>query len=412
MRTWTGVFSRAGLAVALLGVQGTASAGGFAINTQSTSALGNAFAGGASAAEDASTIWYNPAGMVRLQGTQISLTAHAINTSFKYHDGGSTGAFASPGTGEGGDGGGLAFVPQAYASTSLGDKWKAGIAFNTPFGLKTEYDDGWRGQFAALKSEVQALNLNPSVAYAIDKTWWVGFGVSVQRLSTELTNFAGGLGTAKLEADDTGWGYNLGLMFNASEATRVGLAYRSQISYKLKGNATFSGNSAADSGAQADLTVPETASLGVFSSISPEWDLMGGATWTRWGRLQSFAITRTSDGSTITTLPFKWRNTVLLAAGANYKPNDEWKIRFGVAYDPAVSNDETRTPKLPDQSRWVLSVGGRYKVGKDDSFDFAYSHDFIKDANINTTVAGVPGALVGSFKSSADVLSAQYNHQF
>jgi long-chain fatty acid transport protein len=409
MRIGTGVFSRAGLALALLAAQGSASAGGFAINTQSTSALGNAFAGSASAAEDASTIWYNPAGMVRLQGTQISLTAHAINTSFKYHDGGSTGAFASPGTGEGGDGGGLAIVPQAYASFSVGDKWKLGIAFNTPFGLKTEYDSGWRGQITALKSEVQAYNLNPSVAYAIDKTWSVGAGVSYQRISTELTNFAGAAGVAKLEADDAGWGYNLGVLYNASETTRVGLAYRSRIAYTLMGTASASAVPGSN-GAQADLTVPESVSLSAFSAVSPRWDVMAGAIWTRWDRLQSLTVTSTSGGVPITTLPFKWRNTTLLAVGANYKPSDAWKLRAGVAYDPAVSNDETRTARLPDQSRWVLSVGGRYTAGRNDSFDFAYSHDFIKDANINNVTA--IGTLTGTFKSSADVLSAQYNHQF
>ena len=118
------------------------------------------------------------------------------------------------------------------------------------------------------------------------------------------------------------------------------------------------------------------------------------------------------DGSQLTVIPFKWRDTVFLGAGANYKPSDAWKIRTGVAYDPAVSNDETRTPRLPDQRRWVVTVGARYTASKSDSLDFAYVHDFIKDGSVNNTVTGVPGALVGSFKSSADVLSVQYNHQF
>src|SRR5712691_9803261 len=100
------------------------SAGGFAILAQSASAIGNAFAGGAVAAEDASTIWYNPAGMIRLEGTHSSIAVHTIKTSFKYQDTESTGAFASPGSGEGGDGGGLPFLPQAYASTNLDKKWR------------------------------------------------------------------------------------------------------------------------------------------------------------------------------------------------------------------------------------------------------------------------------------------------
>jgi long-chain fatty acid transport protein len=206
-------------------------------------------------------------------------------------------------------------------------------------------------------------------------------------------------------------------MFNASDATRVGLAYRSPVAYTLKGNATFSGGGGTlDSGAQADLKVPESVALSAFSSVSPQWELMGAAIWTRWDRLQSLTVIRTSasalgpEGSTITTFQFKWRNTVLLAAGANYRPSEEWKIRVGIAYDPAVSNDETRTARLPDQSRVALSLGGRYTAGKNDSFDLAYSHDFIRNASINNVTAA--GTLTGTFKSSADILSAQYNRRF
>ena len=118
------------------------------------------------------------------------------------------------------------------------------------------------------------------------------------------------------------------------------------------------------------------------------------------------------DGSQLTAFPFKWRSTVFLGAGANYKPSEAWKIRAGLAYDPAVSNDETRTPRLPDQRRVIVSVGARYTASRNDSLDLAYVHDFVKDASVNNTAPPAPGNLVGSFKTSADVLSVQYNHQF
>ena len=417
MRVFSRIVSVA-VTTALVWMPGATSAGGFAITAQSGSAVGNAFAGGAAAAEDASTIWYNPAGMGALQGTNLSLAAHAIKPSFQFENTGSTGAFAAPGTGEGGDGGDLAFVPQGYMSTSVGEKWRLGIAFNTPFGLKTNYDAGWRGQFTALKSEVTAYNFNPAIAYKVSDSVWIGAGVNVQRFTTELTNFAGPLGNATLKASDTAWGFNLGAMLKASDTMRIGVAYRSQIAYKLSGTASFSaGGGVFDSGAQADLKVPENASLNVFSKLSERWEVMGGATWTRWSRLQTLTVIRTSAsalggvGSVVTTLPFNWSDTVLLAVGANYKPGKDWKLRFGIAYDPAASNDATRTPRLPDQRRVVLTAGVRTNV-MGGTLDFAYAHDFVKDANINTTVPGVPGALIGTFKNKADVLSLQYNYSF
>lgn len=418
MRMYSKIVSIA-VAAALGGIAGTVSAGGFAITVQSTSAMGNAFAGGAAAAaEDASVIWYNPAGMGRLPGTNVSSAVHAIKPSFEFENRGSTGAFGAPGTGEGGNGGDWGFVPQLYASTSVGDRWRLGVALNTPFGLKTNYDAGWRGQFTALKSQVAAYNVNPSVAYRVNDDLWIGAGVNVQRFTTELTNFAGPLGNARLKADSTAWGFNLGALVNVGKDTRIGVAYRSSIAHTLDGNATFSGGGGAfDSGARSDLSVPESASVNVFSTLSPTWDIMAGATWTQWSRLGTLTILRTSAsalgpaGSAVTTLPFNWRDTVLLAVGTNYKPRHDWKIRLGIAYDPAVSNDITRTPRLPDESRVFLTIGTNFPLWGG-TLDLAYAHDFVKDANINNTVAGVPGALVGTFKNTADVLSLQYNIRF
>lgn len=407
-----------------IGLTGAAHAGGFGILSQSVSALGNAFAGGAAAGEDASTVWYNPAGMGRLSGFNASTALHIVKPSAEFQNTASTGAFALPGTGEGGNGGGVAGVPQGYVVSSLGDNWRLGVGFNAPFGLKTEYNSGWRGQVTALKSEATAFNLNPSAAYKINDSVWLGAGLSVQRFSTVLTNFAGPLGNARLKASDTGWGFNLGALFDASKDTRVGIAYRSKIHFKPSGNATFtSGAGVFDSAARTDLTVPETASVNVVTNLPPDWEVMGGATWTRWSRLQNLTVTRTTAsalgpaGSVVTTLPFNWRNTVLLAAGANYKVSDAWKLRFGAAYDPAVSNDVSRTARLPDQSRVLVALGAQLKPDqggewKNWTFDFAYGHEFIKDARISNNVAGVPGTLVGKFQNNANVVSFQANYGF
>lgn len=398
-------------------------AGGFGILVQSTSAIGNAVAGGAAAAEDATTIWYNPAGMGKLSGLVASTVVSAVQPSFKFHNTGSSGAFALPGTGEGGDGGSIGLVPQGYVAVELGERWRVGVGLNTPFGLKTEYDDGWRGALTALKSEAVSYNVNPSIAYRLGPSVWIGAGVSIQHFSAELTNFGGPLGTAKLKASDTSWGFNAGALFDVTPDTRVGAAFRSKISYSLSGDATFAGGAAFNSGAQADLTVPEAASINIVTKLSPHWELMGGATWTRWSRLQTLTVTRTSAsalglaGSVVTTLPFNWRNSTLMAAGANYKPNDNWKIRFGIAHDPAVSNDLTRTARLPDQRRILIALGAQFqqeKTGpfKNWTFDFSIGHEFVKDANVNNAVTGVPGRLVGTFENEARVVSfqASYRH--
>jgi long-chain fatty acid transport protein len=360
--------------------------------------------------------------MGRLRGTNASGVLNVIQASSKFQNTGSTGAFANPGSGEGGDAGGVAIVPQAYAVTSVDDRLRLGVGLNSPFGLKTEYDAGWRGQLTALRSEQSTYNLNPSVAYRVRDRLWLGAGVSVQRMTTELTNFAGPLGEARLKASDNAWGFNLGALFDVNDDARIGIAYRSAIRFKPSGSATFaSGGGTFDSAVRTELTVPETVMLNGLVRFGRDWEVMGGATWTRWSRLGMLTVTRTSasalgpEGSVLATLPFNWRNTVMLAVGANWRLDDNWKLRFGFAHDPAASNDVDRTARLPDQARTLLAVGAHVQ-GSDDawkgwSFDASYMHDFVKDARINNSVQGVPGALIGTFRNSANVLSIQANYR-
>jgi long-chain fatty acid transport protein len=145
---------------------------------------------------------------------------------------------------------------------------------------------------------------------------------------------------------------------------------------------------------------------------------MANAIWTRWNRLQSLNIVRTSlsvlgaPGSTLSVLPFDWRDTYYFAVGLSYKFDETLKLQAGIGHDSGASPDATRTPRLPDQSRIQCSVGARYRVTRSGTVDLAYSHDFIRDASIDTGVVGAPGSLIGTFKNSANTLSAQYSYQF
>ena len=403
------------VAAALVTFTGTAVAAGLAIGTQSGSGTGNAFAGGAASAEDASTIWYNPAGMTVLpKGTQAAVAAHLLKPSFKFANTGSTGAFAAPGSGEGGDGGDWAAIPQGFVATSLGDKWRVGLAFNTPFGLQTEYDPAWRGRFTAQKSGLKTYNLNLGVAYKINDVVSIGGGASYQRLELGF-NSASAAGTAEIKASDNSSGFNLGALIQVTPDTRLGLAYRSAINFQPTGSVTFSAAPALNSSITAGLTEPETASISVFSAVSPRWDVMGDITWTRWSRVKSIPFIRTSlaPGAVVSTLTFNWRDTLRYSVGGNYKMNDSWKLRAGAAYDESPTNDIDRTSRIPDQNRTWIAIGAQYRISKAAVLDFGYAHEFIKTATVNNAVTGVPGRLIGEFgNSSADIFSAQYTHSF
>ncbi|MGZ8211662.1 MAG: ROK family protein, partial [Burkholderiales bacterium] len=171
---------------------------------QSGSATGNAVAGGAAAAEDASVVWSNPAGMMPLKSSrQLTLAMHVFKPSFKFQNTGSTGAFAATSNGEGGDGGDWAYVPNTFGMLEINPRLRAGVAINVPFGLATSYEQGWRGQLTALKSKIQSVNVNPAIAYRVNDFVSIGAGVSAQMLKAELSSFSGAaaLGNVNLKAD-------------------------------------------------------------------------------------------------------------------------------------------------------------------------------------------------------------------
>ena len=168
-----------------------AHAAGFALIEQSASGMGNAFAGGAAAAEDASTVYFNPAGMTYIDGTQIVGALHLIKPSAEFNNSGSVAGTARLLGGNGGDAGDLAFVPNFYAVTDIVPSVKLGLGINAPFGLKTEYDNGWLGRFQALKSEVKTININPAVAFKVNDQLSLGFGVSAMWMQAEHPHASG-----------------------------------------------------------------------------------------------------------------------------------------------------------------------------------------------------------------------------
>ncbi len=437
------------VASALLAMSGGASASGFALIEQNGSGLGNAYAGGAASAEDASTIFYNPAGMSRLAGKQVVVAANAIRPSAEFSNSASVAASLQTLGGNGGDAGGWALVPNAYFAMEVSPQTRIGVGINAPFGLKTEYDSGWMGRFQAIKSEVKTINLNPSVSYQVNDSFSIGAGLNYQHIKGELSsavNYAGAVyaatlaagasaataaatataataggkaeGTSTINGSDSAWGYNLGALFNVGPQTRVGLAYRSRIKYTLSGTAGFENRPAALAAALPDqavtlaITMPDSFSVSAFHQLNDKWDVMADASWTGWGVFQQLNVLK-ANGASLTATPENWRDTWRVSVGANHHYNDKWTARIGVAFDQTPTSDTYRTARIPDEERTWLAVGGQYKPSKESAVNFGYAHLFVKDASIaDKQAAAGKGNLIGSYENSVDIISVQYTHSF
>jgi len=400
---------------------------GFAIAEQSVTGLGRAFAGQAAVAEDASTIFFNPAGLTYLEHSEMDVAMNYIAPKSEFTDGGSTSVFAAPLTGgNGGDAANDAIVPNFYYSRPINDRTVFGLGVNAPFGLVTEYDDDWKGRYHGVESDMKTININPSLAYKASDKLSLGFGINLQKVELQLTQMAdlgapGGAGTSQtadgkvnLEADDWSWGYNLGVMFQATEATRLALAYRSKISHTLTGNGTITqvstGTIVADGNIDGQVALPESASFAIHHQINDKWAVMGDASWTRWSRFKELAIN--SDGTLpSSSKPENWENTMRYGLGLSYDHNDKWAFRAGVAYDETPISDEFRTPRIPGEDRTWVAVGATYKYSEHITVDAGYTHIFVSDPKINDVDAN-GYTLTGEYDASVDILGVQMRWLF
>ena len=215
-----------------------ASAGGFALIEQNASGVGNAYAGQAAAAENASTIFFNPSGMTLVPGRQVTGTLNIIRPQTEFTDNGgsrSPANVAAPGGGSNGnDAGGWNYVPNAFMSWQFSDRLWAGIGLTVPFGLKTNYDPTFIGRFQSQKSQLVTYDINPSVAFKVNDWLSLGGGISYQyaRLGLDRSFFAGATRAQTVSLHDGAWGWNAGAMLNLGKDTRVGLTYRSTINLR------------------------------------------------------------------------------------------------------------------------------------------------------------------------------------
>ena len=438
-------------ALMLLGFAGAAGAAGFAIQNQTGSGNGNAFAGAAAAAEDAGTIYFNPAGMTNLPmghnvtavGTILERTIEFKNTGtttfnngapFTAPAGGSLSIYAP--TGNGGNAGGVGLIPAGYWSYAYSKDLRFGVGVSPTFGNETDYGKNFRGFNSGFYAEMVQMNINPSIAFKVNDMLSIGAGVSFAhneitlKQGVPLQHPAPGVLPAgtyiKVTGDDWATGFNLGALFQLSPNTRLGLSYRSETRFDLEGKykvsatgAVLTALGAVTQDSKASIDMPANASLAISHQMD-RWQFLGDYTWTGWSSVDTVKLKNKQTGRLLTSLPFNFQDTYRVGLGVNYQYNEQVKTRFGIAYDKAPVKSATyRTMTLPDSDRMWLSFGAKYNLSKESSLDFGYSHIFFDDARtakpvpLSTIPGGVAQTINGKWdNNSANLLSAAYNHTF
>lgn len=424
------------VSVAVVGLLTTSAAysGGFSLYTEnSPAAIGNFAAGIAAEAADASTGWYNPAGLALIHnkemvggGVGLFPTAKLTGTS-TFHTPGLRDYTQSFQDLEGGDN---AFVPSFHYALPVGENVTFGFSSVSPFGLSTDWDQTSAVRYQATLSELITVNLSPEFGAKLSDHFAYGAGLDIQYARVKFNTM---LGAPNLYApvlpatlvdtltynngNSIGVGFHTGIMamFNDNH-TRIGLNYQSKMRHSFHGQSRLVGKlaspgivlalpaSVANASSSAvfknnqlysnPIELPDVVTLSGYQDINDSFAVLGSVVYTGWSSFKQIMLNNvaapainpgTSQVSLVQAVSSKqqgyldaWR----FALGANYRVNQQWMVRAGGGYDATPTNDAYRDVRLPDVNRWALSIGTHYQARPDIGVDLGYTHIFTADESV------------------------------
>ncbi len=428
----TGAVARLGthgamLALLLSAWSGSASASGFALREGAADWMANAFAGGGAKAYDAATVWANPAGMVRLDASEVDASLNGIfpTVAFSGED-----SLGRNGTVPGSRGGNLiqaAATAGGYGVWNFAPNLRFGLAIAAPFGQRVSNPPDYVGRYQSLVSSVSDVAVLAAVSYRVNDALSVGGGPVIDYFSARLTQAIdlgpiaalAGDPVADVRGDDVSGGFNLGVLYQPTPDLRFGLDYRSRIQHGITGSqalaipalvqtlspGTAAALAASDTRVRTKITLPDIATASVYWQASARLALMASLEWTDWSVLRGIDITPTNAGVPGTVIAEDWRDSWFVSIGANYRIADAVLVQGGIAHDESPVTFRTRTTRIPDSGRFQIGTGVRYDVTPRLALQLAYTHMFFAAAPIANSTSPGAGLIVGKYSDSADTAS-------
>ena len=396
--------------VALAGgamVTSTAYAGGISLYEIATPDLGLASAGYAARADDASTLFKNPAGMSRLEGTQFQGGLQALYGSVTF----SPDAQTSPGLGSDNGGNAIGWLPGAslFVVVPLGEKWRVGLGTLSYFGLAADYNDNWVGRYYVQKSTLAGVTLMPSVSYQATDWLAIGAGLNAMygHLNTELAVNSFGPTDGQMTLKDNTWGFgaNAGVLIQASEQTRFGITYLSAVKLDFSATPSFTGRGPLLDVLRANapelnlgMKVPQSVMLSTYHALNDQWALMADFGWQNWSQFGNVDVSVDFTGLD-RTVNANYQDTFHGALGAQYQASEQWLLSGGMAFDSSAVSSANRTVTLPMGRAWRFGLGAQYQLSRSVNIGAAYTFMWAGDMAVDQ---GTTGSLRGRVSGSYD----------
>lgn len=386
----------------------TVQAGGIILYEIATPDAGLASAGYAARADDASTLFKNPAGMSQLQGTQVQGGLQALYGSVSF----TADAKTSPrlGTDDGGNAVGWLPGGSFFVVMPLGEKWRVGLGGLSYFGLAEDYGDNWVGRYYVQKSALLGMSLTPSASY--EATDWLSIGAGLNAmygfLDTDLAvnNVIGSDGQMSLKDSAWGFGANVGVLIKAGERTRFGVTYLSPVKLDFTDTPTFTGLGSGLSAILANpsaldlgMTVPQSVMVSAYHALNDKWALMADVGWQDWSQF-GYVEAGVEAGGT-TTLNLNYQDTWHGAVGAQYRASEKWLLSGGVAFDSSAVDSEHRTVTLPMGRAWRFGLGAQHQLSRSVNVGAACTFLWAGDMSVDQgTDQSLRGRVSGSFDNA------------
>ena len=382
------------MTIGLMSAAGAASAGSFALKERSTRAQGLSFAGATAGSGGLSSMGFNPAAISLVDdGHGNGMLSGGLSIIYTNSEGQPVigGVPVGPSQNAGGFGG----LANSYVGYRLEDDILIGMSLYTPFGLTTQYDPGWLGQFDALTSKLQTFTIAPTVAWEPIPELSLAFALNVHYTNVRLTS-----GVGQLDGDSMDLGFSVGALWDATDSTTIGVAY--QHGYNIDVEGTF--NQVLPIVAQANL--PAVASFGIVQDITDDFRIMGEAQWQDWSAFERIDVSVIGGGLLQSDVQ-AYDDAFYFALGGEYDIFDSFTMRLGAAWDQTPTNSgivsgevpaavnplaTNRTPRVPDEDRLWLSIGASVDVTEHMSMDVGYSYLM----TLEDPVVGLRNAPAGS----------------
>lgn len=408
-------------------------AGAFSLYGEANGRNAGDFAAGAAAeAIDASTLFYNPAGLVRLEGQQVVVGGTLVHASSKLSNNASLQVVPpapEPSTT-------LSISNQKIASTAgipalfyankVNEKLAWGLGVFVPFGLSTDWGETANTRYSATKSSLQIIDVSPAISAKLNNKLSFGAALDVQYASVDLNSVANVAGPPISSTDvivqnsgtSIGIGAHAGLMLQATDTTRLGINYQSRVSHQFRGDSkstlALDGSLIASTKVFSNpASMPDQITFSALHQANDKLELMGTAAFIRWNIFQDITLNNVAPSGVSITIHENFKNTWRVVGGAKYQLNQKIALRMGLGYDQTPVNNTDRNLRLPDADRIALAAGGHYQVNKKMAVDFGWTHLFVKNTTINNSQpVGTNTVIVNAgVKNAVDLFGAQFTWQ-